>query len=98
MVLMNSCARKEQRRRYREQTVDPVREGRSGANGESGVGKYTLSCIKWIASEKLVYNTGSATWFPERVEWVEGRETQQEILYIIMTDLHCCTAETNTTL
>ena len=70
--------------------VYPVREGESGANGESSIGIYTLSCVKYIASEKLIYNTGSATWFPRRVEWVEGRETPQgENRSIIITHLHC---------
>ena len=37
-------------------------EGKSGTNGESTIDIYTLSCIKEIAGEKLLYNTGSPAW------------------------------------
>jgi len=42
--------------------VDPVGEGESGTNGESSIDIYTLSCIKQISDEKLLYNTGSPAW------------------------------------
>ena len=37
-------------------------EGKSGTDGESSIGIYTLSCIKEIAGEKLLYNTGIPAW------------------------------------
>ena len=42
--------------------VDIVEEGKSGMNGESSINIYTLPCVKQIADEKLLYNTGSQTW------------------------------------
>ena len=39
-----------------------MEEGRSGMNGESSINIYTLPCVKQIADEKLLYNTGSQTW------------------------------------
>ena len=37
-------------------------EGKSGTNEERSLNTYILPCIKWTASEKLLYNTGSSTW------------------------------------
>ena len=31
-------------------------------NGGSSTNVYTLSCVRWIAGEKLLYNTGSPGW------------------------------------
>ena len=31
-------------------------------NGESSISIYTLSCVKWVAGKKLLYNTGSPAW------------------------------------
>ena len=42
--------------------VDTVGEGESGTNGESSIDIYTLSCVKWMAGERLLYNTGSPVW------------------------------------
>ena len=39
--------------------VDTVGEGERGVNGESSVDIYILPCVKQIAGEKLLYNTGS---------------------------------------
>ena len=39
--------------------MDTVGEGKSGTNREGSINMYTLSCLKWIAGEKLLYNTGS---------------------------------------
>ena len=34
----------------------------------------TLSCVKWIAGEKLLYNTGSPAWHSDGLEvWGRGR-------------------------
>ena len=42
--------------------VDTVRKGESGANGESSINMYALSCVKWIVGERLLCNTGSPAW------------------------------------
>ena len=42
--------------------VDTGREGESGMNRESSIDTYTRSCVKQIAGEKLLYNTGSPAW------------------------------------
>ena len=34
----------------------------SGVNREGSINIYTLSCLKWIAGEKLLHNTGSPVW------------------------------------
>ena len=39
--------------------VDPVGEGESEMNGESSINIHTLSPVRWIAGEKLLYNIGS---------------------------------------
>lgn len=41
--------------------VDTVGEGESETNGESR-STYIPSCVKWIAGEKLLHNTGSPIW------------------------------------
>ena len=55
---MNLFAGKEWRCRYRKWIVDTVGEGESGMTGESSISIYTLSCVKYITTEKLLYNTG----------------------------------------
>ena len=42
--------------------VDTVWERVSGMNGESSINTYTLLCVRWIAGEKLLHNTGSPVW------------------------------------
>ena len=42
--------------------VNTVAEGESGTNRESSIDIYTLSCVKYIASGMLLYNTGSPAW------------------------------------
>ena len=37
-------------------------QGEKETNAESSSDIYTLSCVKQIASEKLLYNTGSPAW------------------------------------
>ena len=59
MVLINLFAGKEWRPRYREGTVG---EGEHRTNGESNINIYTLSHLKWITGEKLLYNTHSPVW------------------------------------
>ena len=74
----------------------------NGKNGESSINIYILSCVKLIVGEKLLYNTGSPVWcsvMTQRVGWEEQREAQEGgNTCIIMADLHCYIAETNTTL
>ena len=43
--------------------VNPVWEGESGMNGESNINIYTLSSIRWITYEKLLWRTGSPVWW-----------------------------------
>ena len=42
--------------------VDTVGEGERGVNGESSVDIYILPCVKQIATDKLLHNTGSPAW------------------------------------
>ena len=74
----------------------------NGENGESSINIYTLSCVKLIVGEKLLYNTGSPVWcsvMTQAVGWEERREAQEgEDICIITADLHCYRAETNTIL
>ena len=42
--------------------MDTVGEGKSGVDRESNIYIYTPPCIKWIAGEKLLYNTGRTAW------------------------------------
>ena len=39
--------------------MDTVGEGKSGMNREGSININTLSCLKWIAGEKLLHKTGS---------------------------------------
>ena len=71
-------------------------------NKEMFIDIYTPPCAKYIAGEKLLYNTGSPAWcsvMTLRGGIGEGRKTQEgSDKCIIMADLLCCTAETNTAL
>ena len=49
--------------------VDIVGEGESSMNGESSIDKNTLPCVKQIANEKLLYNTGPS---PGLCNYLEG--------------------------
>ena len=74
----------------------------SGRNGENSIHIHPLSCIKWIVGEKVLYKTGSTVWHSVVTYrgWGggEGREAQEGgDICIIMADLCCCMAETNTT-
>ena len=59
MVLMNLFAGKEYRHKCRERTCEPSGGEGNGTNGESSIGIHTLSCVEWIADEKLLFNTES---------------------------------------
>ena len=76
---------------------------REGMNGESSINIHnTLSCVKWIGGEKLLYNTRSPVWHSVMAlegEWKKEREAQEGgNICIIMADSCCYMAETNTTL
>ena len=52
----------------------------NGENGESSINIYTLSCVKLIVGEKLLYNTGSPVWcsvMTQAVGWEERREAKE---------------------
>lgn len=58
---------------------------------------YTLSCVRWMAAEKLLCRTGTPVWCSgndtEGYE-EEGREGKKGgIVYIIMADSCCSMAE-----
>ena len=63
---------------------------------------YTLSYVKQPASGKQMYGIENSTQCPVitwRVGMGAGREAQEgRGMSIIIADLHCCMAETNTTL
>ena len=77
-------------------------EGESGTNRESSIDIYTRPCVKQIAGEKLLYNIGSpvsCSVMTRGGDMERGREAQEGgDVCIITAELHCCTAETNTTL
>ena len=83
--------------------VDTAGEGESGTNGESSIDIYTLSCVKYTASDKLLHKTGSPPaddlWWPGERAWGGGRGREaQEGRDTCMVDSHCYSAEANTTL
>ena len=59
MILMYILAGKEWRRSYREQACGHIGRGDSGTNVGSIIGIYTPPRVKWVAGEKLLYNTAS---------------------------------------
>ena len=50
----------------------------------------TLSCVKWIAGEKLLYNTGSPAWHSVmtwgggggEMQWGVGGRLRREVIYV----------------
>ena len=63
---------------------------------------YILSCVKWIAGGRLLYNTGSPLW-NSVMGWGGSTGGRGDICIITAVvvqpyNLCCCTAETNTTL
>ena len=61
---------------------------------------YALPWVKFIASGRLLYSTGSSSWYSGRVGGGEGWEGGHKggDMCIPMADSHCCMAETTTTL
>jgi len=79
IVLMYQFTGKKWRCKWREWTC-----GHSGARSKTNWGSstdiYTLSCVKHIASGKLLYNTGSPAWcsvMTWRGGMGEGKEAQE---------------------
>ena len=66
---------------------------------ESSTDIYTLSCVKQIAGEKLLYNTESPAWHSDDLEGWDGMEEgdswERGYIYIVVSYLYCCTAEIN---
>ena len=82
--------------------MDTVGEGESGMNGESSINTCALLGVRWTAGEKLPCSTGSPVWcsvmgWRDRMGAGEGAKEGREV-WVITPDLHCCMAETNTTL
>ena len=51
-----------------------------------------------MASGKLLYQTGRVAIGDDLEGWDRGSRGRGYIhIYVVMTNLHCCTAETNTT-
>ena len=72
-------------------------EGKVGANGKRNIDVCTPSCVKWIAGEKLLYNTGSPAWHSAMTLRGGMGGGEGGDVYIVMADSRC-TAETHTTL
>ena len=78
-------------------------EGETGTNGESGINTYTLSGVRWIAGERWLGSTGSPaccsvmTWRDGMGSGERREKRERGDVCIIMNDLSCCMAETNTT-
>ena len=52
-----------------------------------------------MANGKLLYQTGSVAIGDDLEGWDRGSRRRGYIhIYVVMANLHCCTAETNTTL
>ena len=82
--------------------MDTVGEEENEMDGESSINIYSLKGIRWIAGEKMLYSTGSPVWC-SLITWRDGMGEGTEAregadVCIIMADLHCYMAETNTTL
>ena len=93
--------------------VVTVGEREGGINWESSTDIYTVSCIKQTAVGSCHETQGAqpeALWWPSGWDGRRATRLKREgwymyflfiyiyCIYIIMTDLHSCTVETNTTL
>ena len=103
IILMKLFSGKEWRPKCREWTCGHSGEGQVGMSGERSTSRQKLLGVRWRAGEKLLCAAGSPvlrsvmTW-RDGME-VRGREARQGgDLSITMAVLHCCVAETNTTL
>ena len=59
IVLMNLLIWKKWRTGTENELVDRAGVGEARRNLESSIDIYTLSCVKYVTSRKLLYNTGS---------------------------------------
>ena len=57
---------------------------------------YTLLCIEYMTNKNLLSSTGNPIQYS--VMTYMGKESKKEWIYVSITDLLCCTEETNTTL
>ena len=64
-------------------------------NGESSTDVQTPPCAKQIAAEKLLCNRKPSLALCDDLEGRDG-EGEGGSVCMIMADLHCCMAETNT--
>ena len=48
----------------------------------SNIDIYTLSCVKWIAGKKLLYNTGSPDDDLEGWDWGRGGRLKRKVIYV----------------
>ena len=66
--------------------VDRVGEGETGTNGQSNTDIHTPPCVKQIAGEKLLHNTGSTAKFSIMIQrgvmagW--GGRRKREVIYV----------------
>ena len=81
--------------------MDTVGEGESWANGKRSIHIYTLSGVRRRAGKRLLWSRESSLVLCDGLEWGEvgrGGVLEGRDVCIIMADLHCCMAETNTVL
>ena len=72
--------------------------GRDSEMNEESISVYPLSGVGWIAGEKVLCPTGSPV-LRSVMTWRDGMwGGEVGNVCIIMADLHCCMAETNTAL
>ena len=77
--------------------VGTVGVGEDETNGESSINIGTLRCVKWVAGEKFLCNTGSPVWRSEMM-WRCGMQGREGGSRQRGYDSCCCMAETYTIL
>ena len=65
-------------------------------NQEFGISRHKLLYIKQINNKVLLYSIGNDIQYPV-INW-NGKEYEEEYVYLCITESLCCTLETNTTL
>ena len=81
--------------------VDTVGKGGGGMHSESSTAMHILPYVKQIAQSCCItqeFNPAFCDDTEERDGGAVGGRLMKEGLYIVMTDSHCCMAETHTTL
>ena len=83
---MNLFARKECRHSCREWTRGHSGGGREWDEWRSSIRTHTLSCVKWIAGEKLLYHKGSPIWCSVMAKsgrmGGRGQRLKREVIYV----------------